>query len=151
MLSTPAAAEPGQPDVGSSAAEPGGCEACVRRIPLMEADERFLSHVLGLLPVAQRLKCNADDASVLGSKQVLEGRLVAGALAGLHPYRRGGCLLLHSQRNRRRRGFCGRTPRQLLYRRRGSNASRTALPNRLAASTVRKIITPGKMTSHAEW
>src|SRR5262249_14037258 len=38
-----------------------------------------------------------------------------------------------------------------VYRRRGSNASRTALPKRLAASTVRKIITPGKMTSQGEW
>ena len=82
----------------------------------MEPYERFLSHVLGLLPVAQRLKCNADDASVLGSKQTLKGRLVAGTLEGLHPDRRDGCLLLHSQTNRRRRGFCGR------------NATTVALP-----------------------
>src|SRR5262249_37821612 len=41
--------------------------------------------------------------------------------------------------------------RRLSYLRRGSNASRTALPNRLVASTARKINTPGKMTSQAEW
>src|SRR5215470_14032352 len=82
-LSTLAAAKPGQPDVGGSAAEPGGGEAGIRRIPLMEADERFLSHVLGLLAVPNRLVRNADDARVLGSKQVLKGRLVAGALAWL--------------------------------------------------------------------
>src|SRR5262249_18955613 len=35
-------------------------------------------------------------------------------------------------------------------RRRGSKASRTALPNTLAASTVMKIITPGNRTSHVE-
>src|SRR5262249_47497354 len=109
VLSTLAAAKQGQPDVGGSAAEPGGGEAGIRGIPLMEADERFLSHVLGLLTVANRLIRNANDASVLGSKQVLKGRRVAGAVARLHPYRRDGRLLLHSQRNRRRRRFCGRT------------------------------------------
>src|SRR5215471_1207288 len=91
MLSTLEAAKPGQPDVGRSAAEPGGGEAGVRRIPLMEADERFLSHVLGLLAVPNRLVRNADDASVLGVEQALEVRVAAGRLARLHPYRRGGC------------------------------------------------------------
>src|SRR5258708_5762738 len=33
----------------------------------------------------------------------------------------------------------------------GSNASRTALPKRLAAKTARKIITPGQITSQREW
>src|SRR5215472_10488375 len=116
MLSPPAAAKPGQADVGGSAAEPGGGEAGIRRIPLMEADERFLSHVLGLLAVPNRLVRNADDASVLGVEQALEVRVAAGPLARLHSYRRGGCLVLHSQRNRRRRHFCGQ------------NAIRVALP-----------------------
>src|SRR5450759_3848303 len=33
----------------------------------------------------------------------------------------------------------------------GSKASRTALPKRFEASTVTKIVTPGKTTSHPEW
>ena len=37
------------------------------------------------------------------------------------------------------------------YLRRGSNASRIALPKMLDASTVMKIVTPGKMTSQNEW
>jgi len=36
-------------------------------------------------------------------------------------------------------------------RSRGSKASRTALPNMLAASTVTKMVSPGKITSHPEW
>jgi AraC-like DNA-binding protein len=40
---------------------------------------------------------------------------------------------------------------QPLYRSLGSNASRTALPSRLAASTTRTIMSPGNSTSHAEW
>src|SRR6266852_5156855 len=37
------------------------------------------------------------------------------------------------------------------YRSLGSNASRIALPNRFAARTVMKIVSPGQMTSQLEW
>src|SRR5262249_23838099 len=116
MLSAPAAAKPGQADVRGGASEPGGGEAGIRRIPLMEADERFLSDVLSLLAVANRLVSNADDASVLGVEPALEGRLTAGPPPWPHPHPRDSCLVLHSERNRRRRHFCGR------------NATTVALP-----------------------
>src|SRR5215813_234099 len=46
--------------------------------------------------------------------------------------------------------FAPRSNPQKAQRRRGSNASLTAFPNRLAANTVMKIHTPGRNTSQIE-